>query len=111
MPSRYSVQLSSSAENDVLRIGRYIAEHSDLETALRIMDGLDACWNKLSHFPNRGNMPKELVAMGRRDIRELRYKHYRIFYRVEGSRVMVHAIVDGRRNIAEFLMRRLQYFD
>lgn len=108
MPSRFTVQLSGSAESDVLGIGRFIAEHAGLETALH---GMDECWTKLSQLPDRGNMPKELVAMGRRDFRELHYKHYRIFYRVEGTRVMVHAVVDGRRNIAEFLSRRLTYID
>jgi toxin ParE1/3/4 len=111
MAARFSVQLSHGAERDVLDIGRYIAEHADVEAALRIMDGFDACWSKLSQFPHRGNVPKELQAVGRQDLRELHFKPWRIFYRVQGNRVMVHAVADGRRNVEEFLRNRLSRID
>jgi toxin ParE1/3/4 len=111
MAARFSVLLSHSAERDVLNIGRYVAEHADIETALRVMDGLDACWSKLSQFPNRGNIPKELHSVGKQDLRELHYKPWRIFYRIQGNRVMVHAVTDGRRNMEEFLRNRLSQID
>ncbi|HEY1630477.1 MAG TPA: type II toxin-antitoxin system RelE/ParE family toxin [Rhizomicrobium sp.] len=104
---RFAVRLSDSAERDTLEIGQYIARDAGLDTAMRILEGLDACWSKLAQFPNRGNVPKELQAIGRDDIRELHYKPYRIFYSIAGDQVRVQAVVDGRRDIQEFVKKRL----
>jgi toxin ParE1/3/4 len=105
---KYIVYLADSAENDVAEIGLYIAEQAGLDIAHRILDGLDACWNRLSMFPERGNIPKELLKVGRRDCRELHFKQYRIIYRVEGKRVMVFGVADGRRNMETYLFKRLE---
>jgi toxin ParE1/3/4 len=48
-----------------------------------------------------------LLALGIRDYRETFFKPYRIIYRVEGKRVYVYLIADGRRDMQSLLERRL----
>jgi toxin ParE1/3/4 len=42
-----------------------------------------------------------------RDFRETAFKPYRVIYRVEGKRVLVYVIADGRRDLQSLLSRRL----
>ena len=72
------------------------------------------CWRRiekifssLSESPERGTYPKELLALGIRDYREIFFKPYRVIYRVMGDKVHVLLIVDGRRDMQTLLQRRL----
>jgi toxin ParE1/3/4 len=47
------------------------------------------------------------VALGIREYRETFFKPYRIVYHVEGARVFISLIADGRRDMQSLLARRL----
>jgi toxin ParE1/3/4 len=66
-----------------------------------------ADWIALARLPARGAHPEELLALGIREYRETFFKPYRIIYRVEGKRVYVYLIADGRRDMQTLLARRL----
>lgn len=55
----------------------------------------------------RGSYPKEILALGSREYREVYFKPYRIIYRIKGDLVYVLLIVDGRRDMKAVLQRRL----
>ncbi|MBP6724717.1 MAG: type II toxin-antitoxin system RelE/ParE family toxin, partial [Halioglobus sp.] len=57
--------------------------------------------------PQRGAYPKELMAIGLREYREIFFKPYRIIYRVMDKKVYVMVIADGRRDMQALLQRRL----
>jgi toxin ParE1/3/4 len=61
----------------------------------------------LSEFPERGVCPKELLALGVREYREIFFKPYRIIYRVLNKNVYALLIADGRRGMQSLLQRRL----
>jgi len=61
----------------------------------------------LSESPERGTYPKELLALGIRDYREIFFKPYRVIYQVIGDKAHVLLIVDGRRDMQALLQRRL----
>ena len=61
----------------------------------------------LSENPGRGAYPKELLAVGLREYREIFFKPYRIIYRVIAENVYVMVIADGRRDMQTLLQRRL----
>lgn len=103
---RYRVLLIDDAEKDVEDIYRYIARHDSIESANRVLEGLEQCWNRLTDMPQRGNVPRELAALGVAEYRETYFKPYRIIYRIVGSDVVVYCVVDGRRDIQSFLARR-----
>ena len=61
----------------------------------------------LSESPERGAYPKELLALGIREYREIFFKPYRIIYRIVEKNVYILLIVDGRRDMQTLLQRRL----
>jgi toxin ParE1/3/4 len=92
---------------DIEDIHRFIADNSGLMTANAVVDELEGRIAGLATAPERGNIPKELAAMGRADYRELHFKPYRIFYKVSKSLVVVMAVLDGRRDMNTLLRQRL----
>jgi len=69
--------------------------------------GIEKAFGSLSESPNRGAHPKELLALGIRDYREIFFKPYRVIYRVLGNVLHVFLIADGRRDMQTLLHRRL----
>ena len=104
---RFDVLLTSGAENDVDSIYGYIVENHGLKRADYVVAALEKTWERLATSPTRGNYPKELVALGVHDYREVHFKPYRIIYRVAGQKVFVYCVHDGRRDMQTLLQRRL----
>jgi toxin ParE1/3/4 len=104
---RYRVLFAESAEQDIEDIYRYIARHDSVANADRLLQALDDRWRRLADMPEKGNIPKELAAVGISDYREAHYKPFRIIYRVLGADIVVYCVVDGRRDMQSFLERRL----
>lgn len=103
----YEVLLTGDARRDLEEIHDYIVGHDAPEKAHHVLDRIDAVVAKLSAFPERGSHPKELLALGIREYRETYFKPYRVIYRVEGKRVYVYLIADGRRDMQTMLAQRL----
>ncbi len=61
----------------------------------------------LATSPERGSHPKELLGLGIKEFRQTFFKPYRVIYRVTGNEVIIHLIVDGRRDMQSLLARRL----
>lgn len=60
----------------------------------------------LSSFPERGAHPKELADVGDFDDRQIIVDRYRIVYRIDGRRVLIFVVADGRRDMQSLLMTR-----
>lgn len=85
----------------------YVAENGNPVIALRILADLEQRCQSLDELAERGNRPKELLAIGITKYRELHYKPYRILYEVRDGDVLVHGVFDGRRNMSALLQQRL----
>jgi len=77
------------------------------EKADHVLDQIEMAFSSLATNPERGACPKELLAIGLREYREIFFKPYRIIYRVMAENVYVMVIVDGRRDLQTLLQRRL----
>jgi len=104
---RYRVRVIEEAENDLLDIYAYIATHISVEKGLYVVDQLEALCLTLAELPLRGHVPKELERVGVRNYREVHFKPYRVMYEVRSQDVVVHCILDGRRDLQSLLERRL----
>ena len=104
---KYDVVIDLDAENDIFDIYTYIAINDSVEKADRIYAALRKTCNKLKTLPFRGNIPTELFDIGVIEFRELHYKPYRIFYSIDSSKVSIHCVLDGRRDIQTILQERL----
>jgi toxin ParE1/3/4 len=105
--ARFEVLLTEGAEQDLEAIHDYVAEYDSPAKAGSLLDRLVAAVESLAAFPGRGSYPKELLALGIKDYRQVSFKPYRIIYRVMDRRVLIHLIVDGRRDMQSLLARRL----
>jgi toxin ParE1/3/4 len=103
---RYNVLFDKSAEDDLYDLYTYVARNDSFDHADRLFDALRKTYRKLSTAPLRGRIPPELLDVGVVEFREISYKPYRIFYSIEARTVLVHCILDGRRDIQTILQER-----
>lgn len=103
----YEVLLTEGAERDLEDIYDYISEFDCQANAIHVLDRLATIIESLSELPQRGSFPRELLALGIRDYRQVFFKPYRVIYRVLGERVIIYVIADGRRHMQALLARRL----
>jgi toxin ParE1/3/4 len=103
----YEVRLTQDAQADLSELYEYVAGNDSPLKAQQLLDKIETVIEKLSHFPQRGTITKELSKLGIREYREVYFKPYRIIYRVIGEQVFVYLIVDGRCDMATVLLRRL----
>ena len=105
---QFSVMLTDDSVRDLDELYDYIIRHDLPGKADHVLEQLEKTFASLSEYPNRGSYPKELLALGIREYREIFFKPYRIIYRVIESNVYVLLIADGRRDMQLLLQRRLQ---
>ena len=102
-----AVRLTRGARRDIEDIYRYVAENDSLDKADTLIEMLLDLCRSLANFPERGNRPKELMALGMTEFRELHHGPYRAIYSAVGDTIYVHAVVDGRRDMQTLLRVRL----
>jgi len=103
----WTVTLTADATRDLEEIFEYVATHDAPRKAARVPDRLERTILGLARVPARGVYPKELLALGLREYREVFFKPYRVIYRVLGKTVYVTLVADGRRDMQTLLQRRL----
>jgi len=103
----YEVLLTRDAERDLEEIHDYIAEQHSPGAADHVLDRVGKAVVSLAAFPERGFFPRELLALGIRNYRQVFFQPYRLICRTIGTRVLVYLIVDGRRDMQALLARRL----
>lgn len=106
MSEPFVVYWAAVAERDLLGIIDYIAEERP-EAARELLQTIQTLAARLARSPERGRLVPELRAQGVARYRELLSAPWRIIYRVDGRRVYVLAVVDGRRNLEDLLLARL----
>jgi toxin ParE1/3/4 len=104
------VIISEPALLDLLDINDYYLVEVDDKTAAKIINRLEAAVNSLADFTERGSIPKELLTLGIRQYRQVIVKPYRIIYEQLSETTIVHAILDGRRDMETLLTQRLVRF-
>ena len=104
---RFKVEFTTGARQDLLKIFRYIKTAGRPEAAKRLHRQItDAC-TSLSQNPERGHVPSELEGLANLLCRQLIIKNYRIIYQIIGKVVIIHGIIDGRRDIRETMRQRV----
>jgi toxin ParE1/3/4 len=103
----FPVLLTEDATRDLEDIYDYIYLHDSKSKADHVLGRIEKAFDSLSGNPERGAYPRELIALGLREFRQIFFKPYRIIYRVMGNNVYVLLIADGRRDMQKLLQRRL----
>jgi len=103
----YAVVMLEAAECDLFDIHQYIERVDSPESADRFLDKLELFLSGLDTLPERGHFPPELERIGIHLYREIHFKPYRVVYAIEGDVVVVHGVLDGRRDMQTLLQRRV----
>lgn len=108
MPTPFPALLPDNTARDLAELYDYIALHDvPPEKADHVLTQIEKTFSSLSESPERGAYPKELLAVGIREYREVFFKPYRIIYRIITDKVYILLIADGRRDMQALLERRL----
>ena len=107
MIKKYKVIIDPQAKADLKEVFIYVSVNDNIESANKLLDGLEETCYKLEKYPERGHIPPELRQTGIKNYLEIHFKPYRIIYEIEGKLVYVHSVIDGRRNIEEILNNRI----
>lgn len=111
MPQKtFELRWSQAAANDLERIVSFIAYDSPVN-ARSVLVRLQSLASRLASNPNRGRFVPEVAELGTRRWRELVANPYRLVYRVEGRKVYVLGVFDGRRELDDILLDRLLHED
>lgn len=100
------VEWTATARQDLRSIIRTIARDNP-ENAQGVLARLQARAATLAGQPERGRVVPELRAIGVLHYQEIIERPWRIVYRVQADRVLVLAMLDGRRSLSAVLMERL----
>ena len=103
----FQVFLTDDAARDLEDLFDHVGLHDVPGKADHVLEQIEKCFTSLSENPQRGAYPKELLAIGLREYREIFFKPYRIIYRIRDRNVYVLLIADGRRDMQTLLQRRL----
>jgi toxin ParE1/3/4 len=103
----FAVLLTDDAVRDLEDIYDYLELHDSGGKANHVLEHIEKAFNSLSENPELGVYPRELIALGLWEFRQIFFKPYRIIYRVMGNKVYVLLIADGRRDMQKLLQRRL----
>lgn len=104
---REKIAVSREAQGDILGIWTYLAEKEGVETADSFLDEIEATIQSLETFPDRGHIPPELERISVLNYREIHQLPYRIIFEITHSPIIIHCVLDGRRDIQTLLSERL----
>lgn len=98
---------SHAAVRDYEAILDYVAEGDGVAFAERLHAKVHPAIAALSTHPERCRIVPELQQLGVTVYRELVVPPYRVPFRIRGRDVVVLAVLDGRRDLEDVLLRRL----
>jgi len=104
---KFDVYLTAAAEDDIFDIYQYVYFNDSPAKANLVFSRLPETCTTLREFPERGHVPPELERINIRDYKEIHYKPYRIIYSIVETRVFIHCIFDGRRDLQDILEKRI----
>ena len=104
---KYRVYITQAAQDDLFDIYKYILINDSPQAGGHVVDKLEELCLSLDQTPQRGDIPVELSRISVSNFRQLHFKPYRIIYGIDGDKVYVHCILDGRRDFRDLLERRL----
>ncbi len=104
---KYQVLMVSEAEEDLWDIYRFILANDSQKSADYVLERIQEACQSLVELPRIGHIPPELERLGVLDYLEIHFKTYRIVYLIEGKKVFIYCVLDGRRDMQELLERRM----
>jgi len=102
---KYEILWTEAAKQDLTEIIEYIAIN-EIEIAKKQYSRIKEYSEKLKSFPEQGRIIPELLNQNINKYRELIISPWRMMFKIEGNIIYILAVIDGRRNIEDVLMKR-----
>ena len=103
------VIVSLFAEDDLNEIIEYYFSLSQ-NYVEKIISEFEENVMSLKTHPKSGRIVPELEKQGILQYRELIQGYYRIIYEISDDKIIVHTIVDGRRNFEDIIISKLSRY-
>lgn len=101
------IVILASAELDLQDLRAYIVKDFSAATWQKTFKQIRASIRNLAKFPLLGSVPDELQTLNLTQYRQVLSGQNRIIYEVRQDTIYVHLVVDTRRDLLSFLLRRL----
>ena len=101
--------VSDFAEHDLNEIADYYFSRSP-DYVERIISEFEENVMSLQEHPKSGRSVPELERQGITQYRELIQEYYRIIYEISEKKVIIHTIIDGRRNFEDIIISKLSRY-
>ena len=107
MTKKYKVVVPPSVTKDLREMVEYYYEVNRTYSK-KIFTKIIERIRELENLPQKGRTVPELKEHNIDDYKELIEENYRIVYRIFETEVLLISVIDGRRNVEEVLIRKLQ---
>ena len=97
---------TAPAAEDLQDVVDFLIEDSPA-AAEKFIDRVEEAVGKLSRHGESGRIVPELAKHNIARYREVVVSPWRVFYRIDEKRIYILAVIDGRRNVEDILLRRL----
>ena len=101
------IVILESAELDLQDLRAYIVKDFSAATWQKTFKQIKASIRNLASFPLLGSVPDELETLNLTQYRQVISGQNRIIYEVRQDTIYIHLVVDSRRDLLSFLLRRL----
>ena len=103
------VIVSRFAEDDLNEIAEYYFSLSP-NYVEKVINDFEENVMALKNHPKSGRVVPELEKQGITQYRQLIQGNYRIIYEIFDDKVIVHTVIDSRRNIEEIIISKLSRY-
>jgi plasmid stabilization system protein ParE len=103
---KYEIKWAAPAREDLNEIINYIFANNE-SYAIKVLDKIELAVKNLDVFPMRGRIVPELGKFGYLLYREIIVDYWRVLYKIESNIVWIMAVIDGRRNVEDMLLKRM----
>ncbi len=103
----YSIIWSKDAGDELFEIVSYIKYRTGINAAKNIYSKIKTKIEKISDHPKSGKAVPELKDIGMNDIYQIIEGPWKIYYKIEGNKILVLSVLDGRRNMEEILYKKV----
>jgi addiction module RelE/StbE family toxin len=107
MSKKFRVVIPPSVKKDLRDIVEYYYEVNQ-QYSRKIFGKIVERISELEGFPEKGRVVPELRDHNIVTYKELIEEPYRIIYKISNEEILIVAVIDGRRNVEEILIRKLQ---
>lgn len=104
--SKKKLIISRFAEDDLYEILDYY-KSINFDYAKNLLVSFEEKIDMLKTFPEQGRLVPELEKQNIVDYRELIEGNYRIIYAIQEDTVIIHTIIDSRRNLEDLIIKKL----